>query len=358
VPLAGAAAQAALARRGILVARPAALEALAGAQVVAFDKTGTLTEADPRLTAILSIREMDDPACLRIAASLESRSLHPFARALVQAAQRAGIALSPVSNVTEAAGAGVEGSIEQRRYRFGKPEYALALGREGGAGFGLLPALLKTPSAGGAGLILADEHGAIALIRFGERVREGAAALVGELRGRGADVLLVSGDRGAAVEAVAAQIDRRQPLSCFSEQTPAGKQALLARLQAQGRCVAMIGDGINDAPVLAQADASIALASGAELTQARADIVCLRPRLADVGFVFQMARRTVSVVRINLAWAFAYNVVMVPLAIAGRVSPLMAAAGMAASSVAVVLNSMRLQYPDRRRLPQDPVGAA
>jgi Cu2+-exporting ATPase len=343
VPLAAACAQAALARRGILVARPAALEALARIDLVAFDKTGTLTWTDPALTSILTMREIDDPACLRIAASMESRSIHPFARALTQAARQAGMALAPVSQVTETAGAGVEAVIEGRRYRLGRPEYAMALSGSGEPGGEWLPALLNARTDGGGGLILADEQGPIAMIRFGERVREGAADLVAGLRAAGTGVLLVSGDRAAAVSAVAARIGGDAPVASHAGQTPAGKQALLSDLQRQGVRVAMIGDGINDAPVLAQADASIALASGADLAQARADVVCLRPRLDDVAFVFEMARRTASVVRLNLAWALAYNALMIPLAVAGRVSPLLAAAGMAASSLGVVLNSMRLQ---------------
>jgi P-type E1-E2 ATPase len=154
--------------------------------------------------------------------------------------------------------------------------------------------------------------------------------------------MLVSGDRGAAAETVAAMLGAPANLQIYAEQTPVGKQALLARWQGQGRRVAMIGDGINDAPVLAQADASIALASSSELAQARADVICLRSSLADVGLVFDLARRTTRTVRANLAWALAYNVAMVPLAIAGRLSPLMAAIGMATSSAVVLLNSMRL----------------
>jgi P-type Cu2+ transporter len=343
VPLAAACAQAALARRGILVARPAALEALARIDTVAFDKTGTLTRTDPSLASILTMREIDDPACLRIAASMESRSIHPYARALTQAARQAGMALAPLSQVTETAGAGVEAVIEGRRYRLGRPEFAMALSGSGEPGGELLPALLNARVDGGSGLILADEQGPIALIRFGERVRDGAAQLVARLRAAGTGVLLVSGDRPAAVSAVAALVGADAPLACYAEQTPAGKQALLSGLQRQGVRVAMVGDGINDAPVLAQADASIALASGAELAQARADVVCLRPSLDDVAYVFEMARRTASVVRFNLAWALAYNALMVPLALAGRVSPLLAAVGMAASSIGVVFNSMRLQ---------------
>jgi len=342
VPLAGACAQSALARRGVLVARPSALETLARTDTVAIDKTGTLTESAPALSCILSLRDHDDPACLRVAASLESRSVHPYARALVKAARHAGLRLAPVSKVTESVGAGVEGTIAGRRYRFGKPDFSLAMCREPDFDAALAPALARVLPDNGAGLVLADENGPLALFRFGERVRSGADALLAGLSGRGVDVMVVSGDRRESVQAVTDRL-RAGSISVHAEQSPSGKRELISKLQGHGRCVTMIGDGINDAPVLAQADASIALASGADLARARADLVCLRPRLDDIAFAFEIAGRAARVVRANLVWALGYNVVMVPLAMAGHVSPPLAAAGMAASSLAVVFNSMRLQ---------------
>jgi Cu2+-exporting ATPase len=335
-------AQAALARRGILVARPSALEQLARVDAVAFDKTGTLTEPEPVVTGILSMCELEDADCLRIAASLQSRSVHPLARALVRTAQQARVALVPMSSVTEVAGAGVEAMVDGRRYRLGKPDYALALVAVEGPQLDFGPTLAAQCSQGGIGLVLADQDGPVAMIRFGERIRDDAPGVLAQLEREGTELMLVSGDRQCAVEAVAGQLERDATLKIYLEQSPAGKQALLARWQARGRRVAMIGDGIDDAPVLAQADASIALASGADLTQARADIVCLRPSLADVGFVFELARRTTHVVRSNLAWALAYNAAMVPLAMAGWLSPLTAAVGMALSSAVVLANSARL----------------
>jgi P-type Cu2+ transporter len=341
-PLATAVAQAALARRGVLVARVSALEELARVDTVAFDKTGTLTEAEPVVTGVLAVRELDDSDCLRIAASLESRSAHPFARALIRTAQHAQVALAPVSSVTEVVGAGVEGCVDGRRVRFGKPDYALALMGDSGLQLGIGPALASQCTQGGTGLILADQEGPLAVVRFGERIRADASSTLSQLARSGSDLILLSGDRRSAVDAVASALGRDATLKTYAEQTPAGKQALLARLQSQGRRVAMIGDGINDAPVLAQADASIAIASGSDLAQARADIICLRSSLADVGFVFELARRATRAVRVNLGWALAYNAAMVPLAIAGRLSPLIAAVGMAASSAVVLLNSLRL----------------
>jgi Cu2+-exporting ATPase len=343
VPLAGACAQSALARRGVLVARPSALEAMARTDTVAIDKTGTLTESEPALNCILSLRDQDDPACLRMAASLGSRSVHPYARALVKAARHAGLRLAPVSKVTESVGAGVEGFIAGRRYRFGKPDFALALCHTPEPDGALAPVLARVLPDNGAGLVLADENGPLALFRFGERVRSGADVLLSGLSRRGIDVMVVSGDRRESVQAVTDRLDAGPGLTVHAEQSPAGKRELISKLQRHGRRVTMIGDGINDAPVLAQADASVALASGADLARARADLVCLRARLDDIDFAFEIARRAATVVRANLVWALGYNAVMVPLAMAGGVSPPLAAAGMAASSLAVVLNSMRLQ---------------
>jgi P-type Cu2+ transporter len=347
-PLATAVAQAALARRGVLVARGSALEELARVDTVVFDKTGTLTEGEPVVTGILAVGELDDAECVRLAASLESRSAHPFARALVRTARDSRLALTSVCGVTELAGSGIEGLVNGRRIRFGKPDYALALTDEAAPQLDIGPALATLCGQVQTGLILADQDGPLAVVRFGERIRADASGLLARLARRGLDLILVSGDRHAAVDLVAAALKRDANFKIHAEQTPAGKQALLARWQEEGRRVAMIGDGINDAPVLAQADASIALASGSDLSQARADVICLRSRLADVGFVFELARRTTRAVRVNLAWALAYNAAMIPLAVAGRLSPLIAAVGMAASSAIVLLNSLSL---NGRRIP-------
>jgi P-type Cu2+ transporter len=341
-PLATAVAQAALARRGVLIARPSVLEELTRVDTVAFDKTGTLTESEAVVTGLLAVRELDDSDCLRIAASLESRSAHPFARALIRTARDAQVALAPVSSVTEVAGAGVEGWVDGRRTRFGKPDFALALAGASGPQLCIGTALASQCAQGGTGLMLADQDGPLAVVQFGERIRADASSTLSQLARSGSELILLSGDRSSAVDAVASALDREVDLQRHAEQTPAGKQALLARLQSQGRRVAMIGDGINDAPVLAQADASIALASGSDLAQARADVICLRSSLADIAFVFEMARRATRAVHVNLGWALAFNAAMVPLAVAGQLSPLIAAVGMAVSSAVVLLNSLRL----------------
>jgi P-type Cu2+ transporter len=277
-PLAFAVAQARLAARGVLLTRPAALEALSQVDTIAFDKTGTLTEARPHLLALEPLGRLGRERCLGIAAGLEAHSQHPFALALVDAAQHE--SLSPVSavRVAEMPGMGIEGIVAGKRYRLGKAEYALALTRDPVAGAAAL-STLQNQQRGLAlsHVLLACEDGPAALLRFGETLRADAVALVRALSASGRTLLLVSGDSIAAVERVARELDvgSGRHLERFANQSPAGKRLLLEQRQRAGHRVAMIGDGINDAPVIAQADASIALASGSRLAQVRADVIIL-----------------------------------------------------------------------------------
>jgi Cu2+-exporting ATPase len=193
-------------------------------------------------------------------------------------------------------------------------------------------------------IVLADREGPLALFSFGEALRSDAAQLVQDLRREQIDVLLVSGDRRAPVERVARDLAIG---TVYAHQTPESKRELVRELQKSGRTVAMLGDGMNDAPVIAQADVSIALAEGNALAQARADLIVLTSRLADVSHAFRAARRGMKIVRENLVWAFVYNVVVIPLAALGYITPALAAVGMAASSLFVVGNALRAARPAR-----------
>ena len=240
----------------------------------------------------------------------------------------------------EVPGVGVEGVIDGRRYRLGKAEYALALA-PAAAGSCAVPAARH---AAASHIVLADEDGPCALLGFSETLRDGAADLVRALAADGRRLMLISGDTRAAVEQLVRTLGPvPQQLECHADQSPSGKRQLLEARQHAGHRVAMIGDGINDAPILAQADASIALASGSRLAQVRADIVVIGDSLAPVQGAFIAAARTTRVVRQNLAWALGYNVVMVPLAALGMLAPWLAAVGMAASSAFVLANSLRLR---------------
>ena len=339
-PAALAATQSALARRGVLTARAAALEQLARVDTFACDKTGTLTAAEPRLAQLVPLRTVGALKLLAMAASLESLSSHPFARALARAAQEAGVALPAISEGRTQASAGVEAVIDGRRLRLGKADYALGLVDADPVPVAarLLRRMEREKIAAESVIVMADRDGPLALFSFGEALRSDAGEFVQLLKGRQIDVLLVSGDRRAPVERVARELAIG---SVYAHQTPESKRELVRELQASGRTVAMLGDGMNDAPVIAQADVSIALAEGNALAQARADLIALSTRLADVGQAFATARRGMRIVRENLAWAFAYNVVVIPLAAFGYITPALAAVGMAASSLLVVGNALR-----------------
>lgn len=345
-PLATAMAQARLARDGIVLLRPAALEALAGADTVALDKTGTLTEHCPRLARLDVMGRLDRDECLAIAASIEAHSHHPFAQALAAAARAHDLVPMPAICIAERAGEGIEGIVAGQRFRLGRPGYALGLTTDTVAGAAALAALRDDGHATEfSHVILADGSGPLAVLAFGETLRADAPALLDSLVRDGRRVMVLSGDQGGAVRRLAGLLRTAAgaALDCQAELSPEGKRAVIEALQRQGRRVAMVGDGMNDAPVIAQADASIALASGSRLAQVRADVIIPDSRLDGVRQVFTLARAATAVMRQNLGWALAYNLVMVPLAALGLLAPWLAAAGMALSACLVLANSLRLR---------------
>ncbi len=339
-PAALTATQSALARRGVLTARVAALEPAARVDVIASDKTGTLTSAQPAVTRIVLLRDRPLQQIIAIAAGLEALSMHPYARALTAHAAAAKIEPLAVMDARVDGSAGVEATVQGTRYRVGRPDYAQALTTAVvGGTWSRLPELLNAHAHAGAGVaVLSDTDGPLAVFVFAEAIKRDAAAFAERVRSGGADLILLSGDRREAVERVARELRVEQGLA---NQTPDSKRQLIAQMQRDGRVVAMIGDGMNDAPVLAQADVSIALAEGSTLAQARADFIVTSPRLVDTVAVFEAARRGMRIVRENLAWALVYNVVVIPLAAFGYLTPALAAAGMAASSLLVVGNALR-----------------
>lgn len=322
-------------RDGVLVTRGTALETLARATHFVFDKTGTLTSGRMALAGVRALGSESSAQCLALAAALESWSEHPVGRALVAAANGVHPVASGVSVVT---GQGIEGSVGGRLLRIGRPEYVAALHGQS------LPSDLECVPDAIAVVALGDEQGWIALFLLDDVVRHDAPALVRELVAGGAQVSLLSGDRRQRVAHTAFELGITDYVGGA---TPADKLAYVERLQAQGAVVAMVGDGVNDAPVLARAQVSIAPGSGTELAQVSADIILLSDRLDVLADAVRNARRTLSVIRQNLGWAMAYNGVALPLAMAGMVTPLVAAVGMSASSLLVVLNALRLASPEK-----------
>ena len=315
VPTALAAAHGSLARAGVLATRADAMETLATATDIVFDKTGTLTDDRPVLAQVDTFGDLAEAQALRIAAALERDANHPLAAAFAQAGDG-----TAASRMRAVAGHGIEGTVDGRPWRLGRAEFACA-GADDGA------------------LWLGDGTRAFARFALREAIRADAADALRALRALGLRVHLSSGDAAAPGAAIAGALAIDD---AHARQRPEDKLALVRRLQAQGRVVAMVGDGLNDAPVLAGADVSIAMDSGAALAQRAADLVMTGPTLARIPVAVQVARRTRGVIRQNFGWALGYNLLAVPLAASGLVTPWIAALGMAGSSLVVTLNALRL----------------
>ncbi len=334
-PAALTAATGAAYRSGVLVTRGTALETLARATHVVFDKTGTLTTGRMTLAGVTLLSSESRAHSLGLAAALEAASEHPAGRALVAAAQGVHPLAEHVRNVT---GQGLEGMVAGRLLRIGRPEFVAELHGQS------LPPELTCVSDAMTVVALGDQRGWLALFLLDDAVRHDAPRLVQALAARGLRMTLLSGDRPQRVARTARELGISD---AHGGAGPADKRAFVQALQAQGAVVAMVGDGVNDAPVLAQAQVSIALGGSTALAQSSADIVLMADRLDALTIATDLARRSVSVIRQNLAWAAVYNAVALPLAMAGLVTPLAAAAGMSVSSLAVVLNALRLLRPGR-----------
>jgi P-type Cu2+ transporter len=308
---------------GLLLTRGHVLEGLNQIDTVVFDKTGTLTEGRLTLSAIHPLSALDADACLALAAALENRSEHPIARAF-------GRAPLPAESVETVPGLGLVGSVDGRVLRIGQPSFVAE-------GYGNPPPSI--PGDMGQWLLLGDDHGPLAWLVLDDRLRDDAPALLDACRGRGWKTLLLSGDSSPMVGQIAAELGIDQ---AEGGMTPAAKLARLQALQAQGHRVLMLGDGVNDVPVLAAADISVAMGSATDLAKTSADAVLLSNRLGSLAQSFEVARRSRRIIIENLVWASLYNGLILPFAAIGWVTPLWAALGMSASSLLVVLNALRL----------------
>jgi P-type Cu2+ transporter len=328
-PVALTAATGAMARSNLVVARGHAIERLAAATDIVFDKTGTLTHGRPRLLETMRLGARSAAECLAIAGALSRWSSHPVDRAL---AEGAGESPQQVEAHESVPGAGIEARIEGRRVRLGRASFVAELTRSA--------APLAWLRSHDSVVYLGDEKGWMAGFRLGDTLREEAHAAIAGLRALGLRIHLLSGDEAGVVQRVAAELGIA---NASSGATPKAKMRAVRELQRLGARVAMVGDGINDAPVLAQADVSVAMGGGADLAQMQADAVLLSDSPADLLAGVRIARRARRVVRQNLAWALGYNLVVIPLAFAGLVTPLIAGIGMSASSLLVVANAARLR---------------
>ncbi|MCR6626127.1 heavy metal translocating P-type ATPase [Pseudoxanthomonas japonensis] len=315
VPAVLAAAHGALARCGVLATRPEALDTLARATDVVFDKTGTLSDGRPARVAVDVFGELGTEAATRVVAALEQDSGHPIATAFADVDAR-----DAATSVVARAGLGVEGDVDGRHWRFGRADWAAGRDDDGA-------------------LWLGDGERGVARFTLDEKPRDDAAAALAALRAQGMRIHLASGDGDAAVQRLAQALGIDATLA---RQSPEDKLARVRQLQSEGRIVAMVGDGLNDAPVLAGADVSVAMGEGAPLAQQAADLVATGPSLLRIADAVRIARLSRRLVKQNLAWSAGYNLLAVPLAAAGMVTPWIAALGMAVSSLVVTLNALRL----------------
>jgi Cu+-exporting ATPase len=334
------------AQRGILITDPQALEVAHALRVVAFDKTGTLTEGRPRLVAADAVdgASADDRrALLQAAAALQAGSEHPLARAVLEAAKAEGIAAAAASRLHAVAGRGMTGEVGGTALRLGSARWmtesgvdlaplnarASALESEGRT-VSFVAAMTPTPHA-------------LGLLAFGDTLKPGALAAVQRIQALGVRVVLISGDNRGSVQAVAAQLGITD---VRAEVLPEDKARIVAELKGDGR-VAMVGDGINDAPALAAADVGIAIVhadgTGTDVAMQAAGITLMRSDPGLVADAIDISRRTTTKIRQNLFWAFAFNAIGIPLAAFGELNPVLAGAAMALSSVTVVSNALLLR---------------
>ncbi|MEK7223581.1 MAG: heavy metal translocating P-type ATPase [Pseudomonadota bacterium] len=339
-PAAITAATGQLTRLGLLVTRGHALETLAHATHFIFDKTGTLTRGRLRLLETRTFSQLTGAECLRRAGALEHHSEHPIARALIEAAEPGGPGATEAINTP---GAGIRGVVDGRILFLGTPAYI-----EEQTGRALDPGLLQElRRRGDTVVLLAGREALHAAFVLSDELRPGARELVAELKRQGKTVMLLTGDHEMAARRVADSLGIE---NLAWDMRPGDKLERVTAMQQQGAVVAVVGDGVNDAPVLAAAQVSIAMGGGTAVAAASADMILLSQKLPHLADGLSVARRTLAVIRQNLVWAVVYNLLAIPAAAAGYVTPWMAALGMSASSLLVVANALRLTRQSPREL--------
>jgi P-type Cu+ transporter len=328
------------AEHGVLIKSGAALEAAHRVTTVVFDKTGTLTRGQPEVTAVFAVPGVGEKTLLTLAASAERGSEHPLGEAVVRRARAEGLSLAAAEGFEAWPGNGVAATVGGNLIRVGNAAFMPS-------DVSRFEEAAAWTAEGKTIVFVSQDTAVLGLMAVSDTVKDSSAAAVAGLKKAGLNVVMLTGDSRKTAEAVARQtgID-----TVLAEVLPGDKAAAVKRLQEAGEVVAMVGDGINDAPALAQADVGIAVGTGTDVAIDSADIVLLRDDLAAVSFALRLSRRTVNNIRQNLFWAFGYNVLGIPvaagvLALFGGplLNPLFAAAAMSLSSVSVLLNALRLR---------------
>jgi Cu+-exporting ATPase len=322
---------------GVLLKSGAVVEAASRVDAVIMDKTGTVTEGAMALAGVRSLDTAQPSEVLGLAAAVEGGSEHPIARAVVAAAREQNVAVPHATDHRVTPGAGATARVGADTIEVRRPEELS----------GVANTFVEELAAAGATPFVVRRNGApIGVVGVVDRIKPEAARAIARLRGLGIRVSMVTGDRTATARTVAREVGIDE---VTAEVDPVGKVEAVGRSARSGNGVAFVGDGLNDAPALAAASVGIAIGSGTEVALAAADVNLLGPSLTGVPVALEVCRRTDRIIRQNLFWAFAYNVVMIPLAVVGVIEPMWAAAAMAASSVSVVANALRL----RRFVPRE-----
>lgn len=325
------------AENGILIREAAALEVVGRLDTVIFDKTGTLTRGEPEVTDIVGAENREDEQILRLAAAVEARSEHPIGEAIVRAAEERGIDLPEVDEFDAISGRGVSGRVGDVDVLVGSPRLLQQHDIEASA---LTQTLGELENEGKTVVMLAADGALGGIIAVADTIKEGAREAVARLQETGLGTALITGDNKRTGQAIARQVGIDRVMAGVM---PDEKAAEVMRLQDEGRLVAMVGDGINDAPALAQADVGIALGTGTDVAIEAGEITLVSGDPMGVVRAIRLSRLTLKHIKQNLFFAFFYNVAAIPLAASGLLNPMIAAAAMAMSSVSVVSNSLRLR---------------
>jgi Cu+-exporting ATPase len=329
------------AQRGILIKNGEILQSAGKLTTVILDKTGTITMGKPEMQELIPLKvdisETDKNNLLMIAASLEDNSEHPLARAVVMAAEDQGLSLSPVENFKAVPGKGIRADHNGKSYMIGTEKY---LSENNIPTMSYKEKKAELENEGNTVVVLADSLEALALITIADSIKETSREGVELLKNMGLHVYMITGDNKRTAHAIAAKVGI---INVLAEVLPEGKAAEVQKLQAQGKVIAMIGDGVNDAPALATADTGIAMGQGSDIAMESADITLMRGDLREIAAAIQLSRKTMGKIKQNLFWAFFYNSIGIPFAAMGFLNPIIAGAAMAFSSVSVVSNSLSLK---------------
>jgi Cu+-exporting ATPase len=325
------------AENGILVKDAESLQTMLKVNTIIFDKTGTITRGEPSVTDVVALIDMEDNRLLQLAASAEAGSEHPLGQAIVREAQEKGIDILKVTNFTAIPGKGIRAEVDAANVTLGNRQLMAEQGMDIAS---IEETVAKLENDGKTAMLLAVDHHLAGVIAVADTVKEDSRRAIAALNKAGLSTVMLTGDNERTAKAIASQVGITRILA---QVLPDQKEAEVRRLQKEGLVVAMVGDGINDAPALAQANVGIAIGTGTDIAIEASDITLIRGDLSSVVTALQLSRNTFRVIRQNLGWAFGYNILAIPIASSGRLRPEIAALAMAMSSISVLLNSLKLR---------------